>query len=156
MNWDALGAISEALGAAGVIASLIYLATQIRAQNRESRIAASREVTDAFREAVSSMQNEQRASVVWKAMEDIKSLSPAERLQINAIAQQYLRVWEQAHYQHLEGRLEQESWTAMNTQFIDFMALDVFSSVWAIRKNAFRESFRVYVDSLDAGAYTLR
>ena len=34
MNWDAIGAIAELLGAIGVIASLIYLATQIR-QSRE-------------------------------------------------------------------------------------------------------------------------
>ena len=34
MNWDAIGAIAELLGAIGVIASLIYLATQIR-QSRD-------------------------------------------------------------------------------------------------------------------------
>ncbi len=34
MNWDAIGAIAELLGAIGVIASLVYLATQIR-QSRE-------------------------------------------------------------------------------------------------------------------------
>ncbi|MEP6390896.1 MAG: hypothetical protein ABJ056_13330 [Halioglobus sp.] len=153
MNWDALGAMAETLGAAGVIASLIYLATQIRGQNRESRIAASREMTEAFRESVSSMQDEQRAKVVWKAMQDMNSLSPPEKLQINSIAQQYLRVWEQAHYQHTEGRLEQESWEAMNAQFMDFMALEAISSVWKIRKKAFRRSFREYVESLSMGDY---
>ena len=30
MNWDAIGAIAELLGAVGVIASLVYLAGQIR------------------------------------------------------------------------------------------------------------------------------
>jgi len=30
MNWEAIGAIAELLGAIGVIVSLIYLATQIR------------------------------------------------------------------------------------------------------------------------------
>ena len=30
MNWDAIGAIAETLGAVGVIASLVYLAEQIR------------------------------------------------------------------------------------------------------------------------------
>jgi len=30
MNWDAIGAIAESLGAVGVIASLVYLATKIR------------------------------------------------------------------------------------------------------------------------------
>jgi hypothetical protein len=30
MKWDAIGAIAELLGAIGVVASLVYLATQIR------------------------------------------------------------------------------------------------------------------------------
>ena len=30
MNWDAIGALAELIGAAGVIASLVYLAVQIR------------------------------------------------------------------------------------------------------------------------------
>ncbi len=34
MNWEAIGAIAELLGATGVIGSLVYLATQIR-QSRE-------------------------------------------------------------------------------------------------------------------------
>jgi hypothetical protein len=33
MNWDAIGAIAELLGAAGVIVSLVYLALQIRRSN---------------------------------------------------------------------------------------------------------------------------
>ena len=34
MNWDAIGAIAELLGAVGVIASLVYLAGQIRQNSR--------------------------------------------------------------------------------------------------------------------------
>ncbi len=37
MNWDAIGAIAELLGAIGVIASLIYLATQIRQRREQMR-----------------------------------------------------------------------------------------------------------------------
>jgi hypothetical protein len=45
MNWEALGAIAEAMGAVGVIATLAYLSIQLR-QNaisaRPSKRAASR------------------------------------------------------------------------------------------------------------------
>jgi hypothetical protein len=43
MNWEALGAIAEALGAVGVILTLAYLAQQIRQNNRlvASTIASS-------------------------------------------------------------------------------------------------------------------
>jgi predicted small secreted protein len=35
MNWDALGAIGEIIGAIAVLATLYYLAAQIKMQNRE-------------------------------------------------------------------------------------------------------------------------
>ncbi len=34
MNWDAIGAIGEILGALGVLVTLVYLATQIRENTR--------------------------------------------------------------------------------------------------------------------------
>jgi len=34
MNWDAVGAVAELLGAIGVIVSLVYLAIQIRRNTR--------------------------------------------------------------------------------------------------------------------------
>ena len=37
MNWDAFGALAELLGAIGVVASLIYLATQVRQNSRHVR-----------------------------------------------------------------------------------------------------------------------
>ena len=50
MNWDAIGAIGEALGAVGVIVTLLYLSLQVKASTLaskvESKLAASRMYTD--------------------------------------------------------------------------------------------------------------
>ncbi len=35
MNWDAIGAVGEIVGAAGVILSLVYLAAQIRHNTKQ-------------------------------------------------------------------------------------------------------------------------
>jgi len=50
MNWDALGAIVEVVGAVAVFGTLIYLALQIliqnqqlQMQNKESRLAGNQE-----------------------------------------------------------------------------------------------------------------
>ncbi len=40
LNWDAIGAIAEMFGAAGVIPSLIYLASQVRQSTRQSFAAS--------------------------------------------------------------------------------------------------------------------
>ncbi len=48
MNWDAIGAIAELLGAVGVIASLVYLATQLRQNTRATRASAYQQWDDSL------------------------------------------------------------------------------------------------------------
>jgi hypothetical protein len=50
MNWDAVGAIAELAGAIGVIASLIYLARQIRQSNATDRLTATLSLQASFNE----------------------------------------------------------------------------------------------------------
>ena len=81
MSWDAAGAIGEIFGALAVVMSLIYLATQIRTQNREAKISSVHEITEAFRLAITSFQDEQRAVVYTKALNGFDSLTDSEKLQ---------------------------------------------------------------------------
>jgi hypothetical protein len=46
MNWEAFGSIAEALGAAGVIVTLIYLVGQVRTNNRLLRSNSARTSTE--------------------------------------------------------------------------------------------------------------
>ena len=50
MNWDAIGAIAELLGALGVIITLIYLARQIVQANRIGRASVVRELQQRYHE----------------------------------------------------------------------------------------------------------
>jgi hypothetical protein len=45
MNWEAVAAIGELLGATGVIVSLLYLAVQVRQNTRQTRLAAQQAVS---------------------------------------------------------------------------------------------------------------
>jgi len=45
MNWDAIGAVGEILGALAVFASLIYLALQIKQNTQSLRASAKHEAT---------------------------------------------------------------------------------------------------------------
>lgn len=56
MNWDALGAIGEIIGAFAVVITLIYVAAQMRQNNRQIeentkviRLAARESTQEAFR-----------------------------------------------------------------------------------------------------------
>ena len=80
MNWDALGAIAELLGAVAVLATLFYLARQIR-QNRESVESASAEtvlsnITAAFQNAATSPE---LGRIIFAGQENMSSLNDSER-----------------------------------------------------------------------------
>ncbi len=54
MNWDALGAIAELFGAAGVIATLIYLATQIRQSSKVELAKSEREIMESWNQVIAA------------------------------------------------------------------------------------------------------
>ena len=156
MNWEAIGAIGEIVGASAVVISLIYLATQIKGQSRESRIASIHEVVEAFRIAITSFQDPGRAIVYTKALSGFDDLDDAERLQFISMVQGLLRVWEEAYYQFEENRLDQRMWSAMLRQYADLMSAHGFQRVWEIRKHTYSDEFRQFVEKLDSGEYRLK
>lgn len=58
MNWDMIGAIAEMLGALGVIASLLYLASQLRsnavASAVEAKLTTTRFMTEFNRDLINN------------------------------------------------------------------------------------------------------
>jgi hypothetical protein len=50
VNWEAIGALGEVLGAVAVIASLAYLAVQIKANTTSIEVASRQSVSNEFRE----------------------------------------------------------------------------------------------------------
>ena len=76
MNWDAIGAVGEVVGAAGVIFTLLYLAMQIRQSNRLARFQTYRDIMAQADEVNRlTMSDGELFSLVFKAPE---SLTQAE------------------------------------------------------------------------------
>ena len=48
MNWDAVAALAELLAALAVVASLVYLAVQVRQNTRQARLAAQHSMAIGF------------------------------------------------------------------------------------------------------------
>lgn len=147
MNWEAIGAITEIVGTAAVVVSLLYLAIQLRSQHRESRIASVHELNESFRDAITSFQNPELADLFSRAKDDFESLPETERLQFISMVQGIMRVWEDAYHQHREKRLSDRVWNSMVIQFSGYLSLPGVLSVWSIRKMAYSEDFRAFVES---------
>ena len=153
MNWDAIGAVAEALGALGVIISLVYLATQIRAQNRESRIAALHELSVGFRGSISNFTDGELARIFVRANDDYDSLDPSEQLQMIALVAEYLRVFEEAYIQHSEGRLDKRTWDTMARYLAMLMDGNCPKKIWELRGPYMDSKYQAFVNNLETSEF---
>ena len=148
MNWDAIGALGEIIGAAAVVLSLGYLAVQIRNQNTESRLAAMHDISAGWRAASEQFTDHELADIFIKANHDFDSLSEAEALRFIAGVHGIFRVFEEAYIQHSLGRLDTNLWDAMNHQYASYLAAPAFRKYWDIRGYQYNADFQEYVAKL--------
>ena len=148
MNWDAVGAIGETIGALAVVMSLAYLAIQIRIQNTEARLASVHEILVGFRETLHVFATGGVAEVMAKANEDYESLSNSERLKLLAGLLPVLRLWEEAYVQNEQGRLENRFWIGINGQCLDYLRYPALSRIWELRSKHFDSNFQIHVNKL--------
>ncbi len=111
MNWEAIGAIGEAIGAAGVIASLLYLAVQIRASTRtsavEAKLASSRMYTDFMG---SLIQSPELDDLIGRGRKDLESLAPEEYRRFSNLALQAFAFFSAIYFQFRQRTLSEADW----------------------------------------------
>jgi hypothetical protein len=112
VNWDAVGAIGEAIGAAGVIASLLYLAVQVRASTRasaiESKLASNRIYTDFLG---SLIQSPELNRLFVQGRETLASLpSEDEYHRFSNLALQSFSHFSAMYFQYRQGMLADSDW----------------------------------------------
>ena len=122
MNWDAIGAIGDMVAAAAVVVSLLYLAIQVRTQNREIRVSAIHEILEPYRNVAIPFQSTEHARLFVKGNQDFEYLEEWEPIQIFAIILPVLRLWEEAFHQNQSGRFDDVMWHTLSKLFADFFA----------------------------------
>ena len=65
MNWNALGATGEFLGAVAVVGSLVYLAIQIRQARQMFATGAQQQIGDAFQQILRDIWSDPEVHHIW-------------------------------------------------------------------------------------------
>jgi len=141
MNWDAIGAIAETLGAVGVIASLVYLATQIR-QSRQQMSQNTR----ALRAGTYQQFRSDLGDVFWRAIEtpgldsvvrsgfaDYRQLNEADAFKFDFFMVGVFGPYESAHYQFRAGLLDEDRWLMHRSGLVGTLR---YPGVWQWWKSA--------------------
>ncbi len=127
MNWQAIGAIGELAGAVGVIATLGYLAFQIRqntqqlAQNERSSIAAAvYSSATALRENRKSVFENPEITEMWlKGMNNPVELSDADRYRFRLLMQNVLDATSAVYSQTVVTGFSPETWATQGVTTVE-------------------------------------
>ena len=116
MNWDAIGAISESLGALGVIASLIYLATQMRNSTIASAVEAKLTTTRFLTEFNRDLINDPELYDLWdRGGRDLDSLDRRESIRFSNLNLNAFWFFSAGHYQKRVGTLSDNDFYEMES-----------------------------------------
>lgn len=109
MNWEAIGAMSEIIGALAVVITLAYLAVQIR-QNNDLLRSESRQVL--VSNDVTSLRAGMELADVFAKFVSESELSAEEQLRMSFMFALDLRNREFEYFQYKNGLLDEETWLA--------------------------------------------
>ena len=113
MNWDAIGATGEIIGALVVFLTLVYLALQIRQNTHATRAASHHAVTDALNQLnLALAENEEVASIWVSGMNDRSSLTEIRRERYDALLRAYMHACDTMYYQAQVGAGDNGLWKA--------------------------------------------
>jgi hypothetical protein len=145
MNWDAIGALSELLGAAGVIFTLVYLASQIRENNKLMKAEAKRDQASQTKDLSLFMFD--RPEFFTKLLSG-ESLGKEEKLQASVYCRALFRLWESYKYSHEVGQFDDLEWVAFSTTMKKFVNVKAIREAYGEMRDELSPRLQQVVDGL--------
>ncbi len=142
---------AQILGGIGVIASLIYVAIQIRNNARATRAATYQQVSGAPVALWGSLAaNAEMMELVLKSGDDFASLDRVGKARMRMATMAYMRRYENAWFQRKVGTLREQDWQAVLGDLEALMSVPGTREIWALVKNRSGAEFRTFVDAMAA------
>ena len=126
MNWEAIGAVGEIVGATAVVVTLIYLAVQVRHTTRATDTARRATQAASFQAASALDQDflltlgkDPVTAQLWNTyLTDPETLSTEQKRQGLYLFISFLRRLENLYFQDRLGTLSEEGWQSRQGMFL--------------------------------------
>ena len=151
-----LGNYGEFIGALAVVATLAYLAVQVR-HSRQATEDNTRSLRSVARfesgrywseETIRMALSPDMASIVAAGFEDASRLDDNDRERLVAWFLQHMLMKDTLYHQYLDGVFPEEAWKAHEQVTIGAIQSDAWCRVWDAGFMPVSEEFRAYVEQL--------
>ena len=149
MTLQEIANYGEILAAAGVIASLIFVGWQIKANNKTARLKMHEQITQTLLSFLNTVIRDPDAFVagVKSVDRNFAELSDGQKMFFFATMLGFFKHFELMYVQHAHGIMEQETWDAWSEHIRMQFHQPGAQIWWNLRKAAFIPGFRAYLDS---------
>ncbi len=149
INWDAVGAIGELVGAAAVVATLIYLAAQTRGNTAAVNRAATQAIISGRGEVSRFLAGDEvLAKLMWKGAEDPESLTDEEWQRFLFIVGAAIRPIELGYQDYVDGRMSEELWEGQRNTLVYWFSRPGFYKWLEVYGHTSQPSFISYIQNL--------
>ena len=153
MNLETINAITQLVAAVGVIASLFYLAAQIRQNTRSQRSL----VVDSLTGSLIALLGPQASDPVLTrafaaAVEDWNGATEEDRLRAAAVLFTLFKLFENAWFQQRQGTLDPEQWQGWDLYIRAYYHRPGVQTWWSFRRGMFAVGFRDYLATTEVMA----
>ena len=153
VNWEAISAIGQIVGAFAVVISLIYVASEVRRNTRATQLAAMRSMHDAFNRWIQQLtERPDVRELYYRGIHDFDSLKGADLVGFSTLMNQLFRTVEEMYYLQAAGHLEKGVWHGWEAAHRDFNAYPGVQAWWRLRSHWFSEEFVKFVDQMQQTA----
>ncbi len=131
MSIQDLGAIGQLIGSVAVVASLIYLAVQVRQNTQGIRSSAHQHVVSANAAVtMTPAQNLDFAAVLWKGAMSSKNLSEETQVAFNLWCWQYFAMIQATHQLFFAGAVDEGVWGRELQRAVGGLRVPGFKEWW--------------------------
>jgi hypothetical protein len=149
MNWEALGAVGEIVGAVAVVVTLGYLAVQIRQNTRSVQAATHHSLGRSARDAEMLFAgNETAAHIFHTGTREPDRLTVEERVRFHGIMQSTFAWFEDVYFQHQQAMVTLEYWEARRRWMQAYLRQPGVFSWWGQNSRFYADSFVLEVGRL--------
>jgi hypothetical protein len=149
LNWDAIGAVAESLGALGVIASLIYLGIQLKSNASASRVESKIATLKMLTEFNDKFIHYPELYDLWtRGKSGTETLTDEEYAQFFHLNMNSFWVVSAGYYQNVAGKLSDGDWVEVASILDTWMENEGIQKWWSRHAGTkFNPNFVSYVNA---------
>jgi len=142
------GAVGEIVGAIAVVVTLLYLAGQIRQNTQVARSATRQAITQGATDFARNLTESGELTDLLHRSLDGQALEPNEMLRVQAFFYMTMRQYENIHYQHLSGMLDEADWSGFRENLKGLFGTTLCYDYWGMEHRFYNPTFQGLVKQI--------